>query len=202
MPTSTSQFSLPFLVRFTSVAGASPAARRCARWVLEVGQLDVRAAFTSSAVRLRMNTGLPRHDTVMAWPCLDRREIDLDGGQRLRGGVGVHLVDERPQRHGRADAGEGLRRDDDEVAPVGLFRGVRRQVSLPLHAFVRRLLRTQILLRRPRHGAARTERRGTTSVCQGPVHACAGPASGSARLSMMAPGPQQDGLTRDLFALF
>ena len=32
--------------------------------------LTSTAFLTSSGVRLRMNTGLPRHNTVMAWPSL------------------------------------------------------------------------------------------------------------------------------------
>ena len=69
MPTSTSQFSLPVLVRFSSVALAlSGRASLRATGSLRSASLTALAAFTSSSVRLRMNTGLPRHSTVMAWP--------------------------------------------------------------------------------------------------------------------------------------
>ena len=60
------------------------------------------AAAISSGVRLRMKTGLPRHLTVSDWPVLDRRDVDLDGGERQRRRVRVHLVDDRPGHQGRA----------------------------------------------------------------------------------------------------
>ena len=84
-----------------------------------------------------MKTGLPRQDTVMACPSLmGVRSTSMEASAWVEAS-GFIWLDERPQRHGRTDAREGLRRDDDEIATVGLFRRVRRQVSLPLHLLVR-----------------------------------------------------------------
>ena len=63
-----------------------------------------------------MKTGLPRHMTVSDWPWLDRGDVDLDRGERQRRGVGVHLVDEGPERGRDADGGESAGRDDQKVA--------------------------------------------------------------------------------------
>ena len=138
MPTSTSQFSLPLLVRFSSVALAlSGSASLRASGSLRSAELDGarRLHLLLRAVADEDRLAAPQHGDGL--PGLDRREVDLDGGQRLRGGVRVHLVDEGPQGDGGAHGGKGLCRNDDEVAPVGLFRGMRRQVSLPLHTFAR-----------------------------------------------------------------
>jgi hypothetical protein len=62
---------LPALVRFSSVARArSGSASLRALGSFNSAILTARAVFTSSSVRLRMNTGLPRHITVMACPWL------------------------------------------------------------------------------------------------------------------------------------
>src|SRR5215475_5427510 len=42
-------------------------------------------------------------------------------------------MDERPQCQGGTDTHKSLCGDHDEIATGGLFRRVRRQVSLPLH---------------------------------------------------------------------
>src|SRR5256885_1053249 len=71
MPTSTSQFSWPFLVRLRSVAGAFSGRSSLRALVSESSEILTSAAFLiSSGVRLRMNTGLPRPTTVMACPSL------------------------------------------------------------------------------------------------------------------------------------
>ena len=68
-----------------------------------------------------MNTGLPRHSTVIAWPTLTGAMSTSIGGQRLRAGVRVHLLDERPQRHRSTDGNEGAGREDEEVPAVRFF---------------------------------------------------------------------------------
>ncbi len=62
---------------------------------------------------------------------LDGRQVDLGGGERCCRRVGVHLADERPQRHGPADACERLRRYYDEIAAACPVRTRRRQIGLP-----------------------------------------------------------------------
>ena len=62
-------------------------------------------------------TGLPRHMTVIDWPGSIAGDVDLGGGERQRRGVRVHLVDERPERRGGADGGEGAGGDEQEIAP-------------------------------------------------------------------------------------
>ena len=63
---------MPFFVRFTSIAGAPLGQGIVARAL--IGQVSERrlggCLRSRSSVRLRMNTGLPRHITVMAWPSL------------------------------------------------------------------------------------------------------------------------------------
>jgi len=71
MPTRMIQFSWPFLVRLASVAGALSGKSSLRALPSERSDSFTSTAFlTSSGVRLRMNTGLPRHTTVMACPSL------------------------------------------------------------------------------------------------------------------------------------
>ena len=49
---------------------------------------------------------------------LDRRDVDLGRCERQGRGVGVHLVDERPERSGDPHSGEGPGRDHQEI-PAG-----------------------------------------------------------------------------------
>jgi hypothetical protein len=63
-----------------------------------------------------MNTGLPRHLTV-----IDRRHVHFDRGERQRGLVGIHLVDQRPGNQRGADDADGARGDVEKVT-AGRFR--------------------------------------------------------------------------------
>ncbi|MNL34266.1 hypothetical protein D3C87_1562300 [compost metagenome] len=47
----------------------------------------------------------------------DRADIKLDAGQRQRRGIGVHLVDQRPDRGGGANACDSAGCDKDEIPP-------------------------------------------------------------------------------------
>ena len=80
-----------------------------------------------------MNTGLPRHDTVMACPSLTgERSTSMEASAWVEASGFIWWMNGH-SASGGADAGKRLRRDHDEIAPVGLFRRVSRQVSLPLH---------------------------------------------------------------------
>ncbi len=71
-----------------------------------------------------MTTGLPRHLTVIDMPGVKRRDVDLDLGKRQSGLVRVHLIDERPDRHGRANRGDGAGGNVEKVA-TGRLRMIR-----------------------------------------------------------------------------
>ena len=80
-----------------------------------VGGLD----FFRRAVADEDRLAAPQHGDRLAF--LDRRDIDLDGGERLRTGVRVHLLDERPQRHRSTDCNEGAGREDEKIPAVRFF---------------------------------------------------------------------------------
>ena len=61
----------------------------------------------------------PQHGDRLTY--LDRRDVDLDRCESQRAGVGVHLLDERPQRHRSTDRDEGAGREDEEVPAVRFF---------------------------------------------------------------------------------
>ena len=71
-----------------------------------------------------MNTGLPRHLTVSDCPVCDGADVDLDGGERQRRGVGIHLVDERPGHQGRAHRADRAGGDVEEIAAGRFCRSV------------------------------------------------------------------------------
>ena len=90
MPTTISHGA--FLTRSASVWGS----RNSLTGVLTASSISL-------AVRWRMNTGLPRHLTVTIWPSWIRGDIDLDRRQSEGRGVGVHLIDKRPDDRADAD---------------------------------------------------------------------------------------------------
>ena len=49
---------------------------------------------------------------------LDCRNVDLGGGQRQGGSVGVHLVDKWPRQKACSDGADGYRRHEYEVTPA------------------------------------------------------------------------------------
>jgi len=97
----------------------------------QVRDLDLhrRRDLLLGAVAYEHRLAAPQHGNGLAF--LDGAKVYLQRGSGLRGGVRVHLLDERPQCQCGANPGKGLRGDHDEVAPVGVFCGVRRQGCLP-----------------------------------------------------------------------
>ena len=102
-----------------SVAGAS-AGRLALRasWSGRSASGVSRAAAISSGVRRRMKTGLPRNLMVSWLPTSTATDVDLDRGERLHVGRGVHLVDQRPDRRGGGDSPGGAGGDEEKV-PAG-----------------------------------------------------------------------------------
>ncbi len=80
-----------------------------------VGNLDLFGCAMANEHRL----AAPQHGDRLTF--FDRRDIDLDGGKRLRAGIGVHLLDEGPQRHRAANGNEGAGREDEKVPAVRFF---------------------------------------------------------------------------------
>ena len=124
--------SLPGIVRLASVAGASAGEIGVAgERILEVVERDLLRLlhFLFRAVADHDRLAAPVDDDRLA--LLDRRDVDLDRGERQRRGVGVHLVDEGPDRGGGADGGEGAGSDQQEIAPrhargIAVFGSRRR----------------------------------------------------------------------------
>ena len=68
----------------------------------------------------------PHHGDRLAG--LDMGDVDLGGGHRQRRGVGVHLVEQRPQRRGGADGGKAAGRDQQDIAPARLVVADERRI--------------------------------------------------------------------------
>ena len=203
MPTRTSQFSWPFLVRLGSVAGAFSGRSSLRALVsdssrnLDLGRLlDLLGRAVADEHRL----AAPHHGDGL--PFLDGRQVDLGRGQRLRGGVRVHLLDEWPQRQGRTDACKSLCRDHDEIAAIGLFRRVRRQVSLPLHLRVRDCCWPRCAVTVARGGGRRRSYRAAAASAKPTRQGAPASARTWRIVDDRRPAPPQDVLTRVLFALF
>ena len=117
----TSHWSWPALTRASSVCGS--------------GRLLVSTARASSIsfwVRWLMKIGLLRQNTLTICPAAIGAEIDLHRrAGRDRGGVRVHLRDERHQGRRRADRGDGTGRDIEKIATRRLGRRHRCHVCDP-----------------------------------------------------------------------
>ena len=110
------------MVRLGSVAGASSGrASLRANSIDQVGQRDRVGGLDllRRAVADEHRLAAPQHGDRLAF--LDGRDVDLDGGKRLRAGVWIHLLDERPQRHRSADGDEGAGREDEKIPAVRFF---------------------------------------------------------------------------------
>ena len=109
---------------------SSRAARRCGRWSSDRSASLTSAAFLISSLRAvadEHRLAAPHHGDGLAF--LDRVQVDLDRGERLSGGVRVHLMDERPQDRSATNGREHVAGNNQEVPASRLF-GVRCHVYL------------------------------------------------------------------------
>jgi len=109
-PTTTSQLPCPSLVRLASSAGAfrGSASLRANRSGSSEASV-LRAMRTSAGVRLRMKIGVPLHWTKsrLAWP--NRVQIYVFNLGYRRCLLGIHVIDERPERRCAAHGDKGSR---------------------------------------------------------------------------------------------
>jgi hypothetical protein len=121
-PTMTTRYSLPSTTRFSSVAGVVFRQVRIAgQRVRQVVQAQ-HSLPPLPWVRLRMNTGLPRHITVIDCPSsIGRTSTSMEASARTRRHR-VHLIDERPCQRCRADRAHRAGRDIEEIAACGFDR--------------------------------------------------------------------------------
>ena len=105
-----SHCSWPSLVRCSSVSGSLRSLSGTASRFLDLG---------GGAVAHEDRQAAPLDGDRLALG--DRREVELDGGEREDRAIGVHLVDERPDDGGDADRADGSRRDIEEIPPRRLY---------------------------------------------------------------------------------